>query len=215
MTRLNGDRSEIRLVLAVGAALLLRVLLMAAMTGLVSQQASAGSAQPSPSGHGRRCSEHCACPRRRGGASARPVHWIGNVSGDAASAPSALRSSVIAASRSGLVPTPPRWLVTHSWVAVRTVARELRLTSSAGTPTATGFAMRHGRSSGPKPLRSRAAARPCVRSAACSHSSRSAPAAISRQRRPYAHDPRFHSSRLQRMNCRRRHMHPSRRTTPS
>jgi len=51
MTRLNGDRGEVRVVLAAGAALLLLpVLLLAAVTGLVSQQASACSAQPSPSG---------------------------------------------------------------------------------------------------------------------------------------------------------------------
>src|SRR5579875_50518 len=51
MTGLNGDRGEVRVVIAAGAArLLLAVLLLAAVTGLVSQQASACSAQPSPSG---------------------------------------------------------------------------------------------------------------------------------------------------------------------
>jgi len=51
MTRLNGDLGEIRVVLAAGAALLLLpVLLLAAVTNLVSQQASACTAQPSPSG---------------------------------------------------------------------------------------------------------------------------------------------------------------------
>jgi cell wall-associated NlpC family hydrolase len=51
MTRLNGDLGEIRVVLAAGAALLLLpVLLLAAVTGLVSQQSSACTAQPSPSG---------------------------------------------------------------------------------------------------------------------------------------------------------------------
>jgi cell wall-associated NlpC family hydrolase len=51
MTGLNGDRGEVRVVLAAGAALLLfPVLLLAAVTGLVSQQASACTAQPSPSG---------------------------------------------------------------------------------------------------------------------------------------------------------------------
>jgi cell wall-associated NlpC family hydrolase len=51
MTRLNGDRGEIRVMLAAAAALvLLPVLLLAAVTGLVSQQASACSAQPPPSG---------------------------------------------------------------------------------------------------------------------------------------------------------------------
>jgi soluble lytic murein transglycosylase-like protein len=51
MTGLNGDRGEIRVVLAAAAALLLLpVLLLAAVTGLVSQQASACTAQPPPSG---------------------------------------------------------------------------------------------------------------------------------------------------------------------
>jgi len=50
MTRLNGDRGEIRVVLAAAAALLLiPVLLLAAVTGLVSQQASACTTQPPPS----------------------------------------------------------------------------------------------------------------------------------------------------------------------
>jgi cell wall-associated NlpC family hydrolase len=50
MTRLSGDRGEIRLAFAAGAALLLLpVLLLAAATGLISQQASACTTQPSPS----------------------------------------------------------------------------------------------------------------------------------------------------------------------
>jgi cell wall-associated NlpC family hydrolase len=50
MTGPDGDRGEIRVVLAAGAALLLlSVLLLAAVTGLISQQAAACASQPSAS----------------------------------------------------------------------------------------------------------------------------------------------------------------------
>jgi len=51
MTGLNGDRGDIRVLLAAGVALLLLpVLLLAAVTGLVSQQAEACASQPPASG---------------------------------------------------------------------------------------------------------------------------------------------------------------------
>jgi len=51
MTGLNGDRGDIRVLLAAAAAmLLLPVLLLAAVTGLVSQQAEACASQPQASG---------------------------------------------------------------------------------------------------------------------------------------------------------------------
>jgi peptidoglycan DL-endopeptidase CwlO len=53
MTGLNGDRGEIRVLLAAAAAVvLLPVLLLAAVTGLVSQQADACASQPRASGQG-------------------------------------------------------------------------------------------------------------------------------------------------------------------
>src|SRR5260370_122355 len=53
MTGLNGDRGDVRVLLAAGVAVvLLPVLLLAAVTGLVSQQASACASQPPASAQG-------------------------------------------------------------------------------------------------------------------------------------------------------------------
>jgi len=50
MTSLNGDHGEVRVVLAAAAALvLLQVLLLAAVTGILSQQTGACATQPAPS----------------------------------------------------------------------------------------------------------------------------------------------------------------------